>query len=51
MHVELLYQVISPRWVDELAQVDTAEVAAFLRYWAQADVRPVVLASGQVSLP
>ncbi len=47
MQAELLYQVISPRWVQELSQHDTAEVAAFERYWQAADVRPEVLASAQ----
>ncbi|CAN0599922.1 unnamed protein product, partial [Laminaria digitata] len=47
MQAELLYQVISPRWVQELSQHDTAEVAAFVRYWQAADVRPEVLASAQ----
>lgn len=45
LQAELLYQVISPRWVQELSRFDTAEVAAFVRYWQAADVRPEVLAS------
>ncbi|MCB9651593.1 MAG: hypothetical protein H6730_34105 [Deltaproteobacteria bacterium] len=51
LEVQLLYQVISPRWVAELATHNTPEVDAFLRYWAAADVRPVVLAAAQATLP
>lgn len=50
VQVELLYQVISPRWAAELFLHDTAEVAAFRRYWEQADVRPELLAAVQAEL-
>ena len=50
LEVRLVYQVISARWVAELATHDTPEVAAFLRYWAAADVAPVVLAAAQAAL-
>lgn len=51
LHAELLYQPVSPRWVAELARVDTAEVAVFLRFWSEAVVTPETLASTQSTLP
>lgn len=50
VRLELLYQPLAPRWIDELLAHDTAEVQSFGRYWAAADPRPVSLASTRVSL-
>lgn len=41
----LRYQPVAPRWVDELALVDTPEVGAFLAMWDAADRTPEVLAT------
>ncbi|MCB9778487.1 MAG: hypothetical protein H6742_07990 [Alphaproteobacteria bacterium] len=46
----LVYQPISPRYVDELAASGTPAVGAFLEMWATADRTPVVLAEDVVSV-
>lgn len=50
VEAHLLYQVIAPRWADELLAVRTPETVSFGRYWEAADVRPVVLASARLAL-
>jgi len=50
IEVELLYQVVSARWVAELAGHDTPEVRRFVRYWEAADRTPVTLARARARL-
>ena len=50
IEVELLYQVVSARWVAELARHDTPEVRRFVRYWEAADRTPVTLARARARL-
>ncbi len=44
VEVRLLYQSVSPRWIAELFEFDTPEVATFRRFYEAADPRPEVLA-------
>ena len=46
--VELRYQPVSTRWVDELSKTETPEVRRFLRYWSVADRTPVVVAHDKI---
>lgn len=39
----LLFQVVSPRWAEELLAVQTPETLAFAALWQAADVRPEVV--------
>ncbi len=48
LDVRLVYQAVSPRYVDELALVDTPEVAAFLAMAETADWTPETIAATAV---
>ncbi len=49
--VGLAYQSVSPRYIDELALVDTPEVQAFLVMAERSDPRPEVIATASVEVP
>ena len=49
--VSLAYQSVSPRYVDELALVDTPEVTAFMAMADASDPRPEVITTTSVEVP
>jgi hypothetical protein len=51
LYVSLVYQSLSPRFVDELLQVDAPIVQSFGDMWAASDPRPEAVAEASVSAP
>jgi hypothetical protein len=51
LHVSLVYQTLSPRFVDELLQVDAPIVQSFGDMWADSEPQPETVAEASVSAP
>lgn len=49
VHVSLVYQPVSARFVDELIQVQTADIEQFAQLWDTADRSPELVATATVS--
>ncbi len=45
LNIDLLYQSVTPRYIEDLFQYDTPEVNKFKNYYNQADKSPVVISS------